>query len=218
MVGQIGGKPDLIAKAIGVMSDFYAENPLRRNDNPYEQSPVSVGNEDDLERTRGRADGGSNGQTPDDGGRSQRSQNGHGQQDGTPILNGNKTGEYPPEQTIENGKPASPQSQPASNALGPSETVTADSTQQPLDDPGSSDAALKEAANDPATHGANYDTNGSGSLLANQTNPATDATKRKDIDEEENPDAKRIKTDTGSGGESAPMIMSEGSEEGELEE
>lgn len=36
---RLGGKPDLIVKAVGVMNEFYTENPLRRNDNLYEQSP-----------------------------------------------------------------------------------------------------------------------------------------------------------------------------------
>jgi uncharacterized protein (UPF0128 family) len=47
----------LIVKAVGVMNEFYTENPLRKNDNPYEQSPASFGNEEYLDRTRGRGDG-----------------------------------------------------------------------------------------------------------------------------------------------------------------
>ena len=201
---QIGGKADLITKAVGVMNDFYTENPLKRTDNPYEQSPAS-GNEDDLERTRGR--GYSNAQTPnEDGARSQRSQNGHAGR--TPVVNGNYTTEHV-SRTMENGKPASPPSQAA-----PSEATAAES-QQPMEPSGSSDAALKKAANDPATHETTGDANGD-SFLTNQKSQAEPTPKRKDVDTAEEPSAKRLKND--SGGESAPMVMSDASEEGELEE
>jgi hypothetical protein len=203
---QIGGRTDLITKAVGVMNDFYTENPLKRTDNPYEQSPAS-GNEDDLERTRGRAY--SNAQTPnEDGARSQRSLNGHVQHDRTPVINGNGTFEHI-SQPIENGKPVSPPSQAA-----PSET-TATESQQPVEPSGSSDVALKEAANDPATHETTGDTNGD-SLLTNQTSQPDTITKRKEVESAEEPTTKRLKND--SGGESTPMVMSEASEEGELEE
>lgn len=200
---QIGGKADLITKAVGVMNDFYTENPLKRTDNPYEQSPAS-GNEDDLERTRGR--GYSNAETPnEDGARSQRSQNGHAER--TPVLNGNGAAGHDP-QPIKNGKPASP------SKSGPSHTAATNS-QQSIEPSGSSDVALKEAANDPATHETTGDANGD-SLLTNQTSQADPDGKRKEIDSAEEPAVKRLRND--SGGESAPMAMSEPSEEGELEE
>ena len=202
---QIGGRADLITKAVGVMNDFYTENPLKRTDNPYEQSPAS-GNEDDLERTRGRAY--SNVQTPnEDGARSQRSQNGHVQHDRTPVVNGNDTFEHI-SQPIENGKPVSP------SQAAPYETTAAKS-RQPVEPSGSSDVALKEAANDPATHETTGDTNGD-SLLTNQTSQLDTITKRKEVESAEELTTKRLKND--SGGESAPMVMSEASEEGELEE
>lgn len=203
---QIGGKADLITKAVGVMNDFYTDNPLKRTDNPYEQSPAS-GNEDDLEKTRAR--GHSNAHTPnEDGARSLRSQNGHIQHDRTPVINGNGSAEHV-SQTTENGKPASPQSQ-----AGRSQTTFADS-QRPVEPSGSSDVALKEAANDPATHETTGQTN-SDSLLTNQICLGDTATKRKDIESAEEPAAKHPRND--SSGESAPMVMSEASEEGELEE
>jgi protein BUR2 len=202
---QIGGKADLITKAVGVMNDFYTENPLKRTDNPYEQSPAS-GNEDDLERTRGR--GYSNAQTPnDDGARSQRSQNGHAQRERTPVINGNGTANHV-SQLTENGKPASPPSQATR-----SETTAVAS--QLVEPSGSSDAALKAAANDPATHERPGHTNGD-SFLTNQTSQADASTKRREADPAEEPAAKKLKND--SGGESAPMVMSEASEEGELDE
>ena len=35
-------------KAVGVRDELYTENPLRRNDNSYKQSPASFGNKEDL--------------------------------------------------------------------------------------------------------------------------------------------------------------------------
>jgi hypothetical protein len=207
---QIGGKADLITKAVGVMNDFYTDNPLKRADNPYGQSPAS-GTEDDLERTRGR--GYSNAHTPnEDGARSQRSQNGHIQHERTPIINGNGRVEHV-SQTIENGKPVSLPSQAEPSTSAPSDTAAAHS-QSHIEPSGSSDVALKEAANDPATHETTGHMNGD-SLLTNQLTQE-DIIKRKDVDGVEEPAAKRLKND--SGGESAPMVMSEASEEGELEE
>ncbi|OCK95029.1 uncharacterized protein K441DRAFT_676943 [Cenococcum geophilum 1.58] len=128
---QLGGMPDLIVKAVGVMNEFYTGNPLRRNDNPYEQSPASFGNGEDLDRTRGRGDVGNNRQTPtqEDRAQPQRSQNGHSQQDGdvensTSVMNSNKTAEHPSTGAFENGMPASPQSQPAPNASTHSQLVS----------------------------------------------------------------------------------------------
>jgi hypothetical protein len=199
---QIGGKANLITKAVGVMNDFYTENPLKRTDNPYEQSPASA-NEDDLERTRGRGYS----HTPSDlGTRSHPSQNGHALHEGTPVLNGNGTVEHV-SQTAEDGKSASSPSQ-----VAPSETA-ATTSQPPVEDSGNSDEALKQAANDPATHETTASTNGD-ILLTNKTNPSI--AKRKDMESAEEPATKRLKND--SGGESGPMVMSDLSEEGELEE
>ena len=201
---QIGGNAELITKAVGVMNDFYTENPLKRTDNPYEQSPAS-GNEDDLERTRGR--GYSNAQTPnEDGARSQHSQNGNNQDNRTPVMNGNGTGEHV-SQTTDNGRPESPLSQ-----APPSGITTA--PQQTVESSRSSEAALKEAANDPATHEKRTFMSGD-SLLTNQQGQS-DTVKRKEFRSAQDRAVKRLKKD--SGGESASMIMSEASEEGELEE
>jgi protein BUR2 len=197
---QIGGKAKLITKAVAVMNEFYTENPLKRTDNPYEQSPAS-GNEDDLERTRAR--GYSDAQTPnDDGTRSQQ------RREHSPTVNGNGTAEYD-SQTVENGKLES-----ASSQAVPSQT-TAAASQGPVEPSGSSDAALKEAANDPATHETIGQVNGD-LLLTNQRNDDDTPSKRKDIDSGDERSSKRFKND--SGGESAPMAMSEASEEGELDE
>lgn len=55
----LNGKEDLIVKAIDVMSNFYTENPLRKQDNPYEGSPSFS-----FENTRQRSDGSSANLTP----------------------------------------------------------------------------------------------------------------------------------------------------------
>jgi len=47
----IHGSPDLIVKAVDIMSTFYTENPLKRSDNPYTGSPSS-NTEADIARTR----------------------------------------------------------------------------------------------------------------------------------------------------------------------
>lgn len=51
---SIGGDPNRITKAIAVMREHYTEDPLKKSNNPYDQSPTwSV---EDLERTRLRAE------------------------------------------------------------------------------------------------------------------------------------------------------------------
>ncbi|KAI5862585.1 cyclin-like protein [Durotheca rogersii] len=47
----IGGNEDHCARAIQVLAEFYVENPLRKQDNPYSQSPVFI-----LENTRRRGE------------------------------------------------------------------------------------------------------------------------------------------------------------------
>jgi protein BUR2 len=47
---HLRGVPAKIVKAIDVMADFYTDNPLKKNDNPYDRSPGS--STEDLDRTR----------------------------------------------------------------------------------------------------------------------------------------------------------------------
>lgn len=56
---SINGVPERIFKAIDVMADFYTDNPLKKSDNPYDQSPEN--SIEDLERTRLRAESASPG-------------------------------------------------------------------------------------------------------------------------------------------------------------
>ena len=48
---KLGGDPDKILQAVGVLAQFWSENPLKRTENPYGESASSG---DDLERTRRR--------------------------------------------------------------------------------------------------------------------------------------------------------------------
>lgn len=77
---QIFGSTDSICKAITVMNEFYHENPLKKSDKPYSQSPMSM-NLDDLDMTRS----GFSGDTP-------RSDQGlHSQNDGHPANGDNQS-------------------------------------------------------------------------------------------------------------------------------
>jgi len=53
---QLGGDPDKIIRAVGVLSEFWSDNPLKRAENPYGESASSG---DDLDRTRRRGSDGS---------------------------------------------------------------------------------------------------------------------------------------------------------------
>jgi len=209
---QLGGRPDMIGKAVGVMNEFYSENPLKRNENPYEQSPSSVGIEEDLERTRGRNEG-FRGETPasQDG----NSRNGHHEvegENGTPVLNGNKSDHH---STNGNEKDKNSEAEPP--AAPPSSSLAN----------GSSDAPLKEAANDPTTHVENGPLNRMADLLPPGDEPISKTTpKRKDIDDSEEPTRKRPKTDSEESQATVTNAVeqvkvtdnADESEEGELEE
>ncbi|KUJ07543.1 cyclin-like protein [Mollisia scopiformis] len=52
----LGGNPEIITKAVDVLTTFWSENPLSRKDIPYAENPVSG---DDLEQTRRRESDGS---------------------------------------------------------------------------------------------------------------------------------------------------------------
>jgi protein BUR2 len=50
---QLGGSEDLIVKAVNIMYEFYSENPLKKDANPYAKTPDSNASED-LDITRRR--------------------------------------------------------------------------------------------------------------------------------------------------------------------
>jgi hypothetical protein len=208
---QLGGKPELITKAVGVINELYSENPLKKSENPYGQSPASAGHEEDLDRTRSRNEAFS-ADTPNSQDRalSQPSQNGHHKRNGetrTPIINGDRS-------ERENNKHESPK--PQDEPRSPKETTM--STTQTN---GSSDAPLKEAANDPATHEASDHTNGLSELLKNTDEVPRPSSKHKEVEDAAESDTKRLKIDSVEP-KQAPLPTTtqdaEESEEGELEE
>lgn len=186
---HLGGRPSKIFKAVEVMNEFYTENPLNRSENPYEQSPSSFGNEEELEKTRGwRSEGAS--MSPRDGGR---------------YNNRSRSPENSQNHIDKNGQPA------GSNAA----KDNADTPNSIGDENGSSDAKLKAIANDPATHekngdGKNGEVDPVSLLTVNDPQAATRSItpKRKDVDHDEDSEAKRQRVEN----------ESEASEEGELEE
>jgi hypothetical protein len=52
----LGGEPDKIVRAVGILAEFWSDNPLKRTENPYGEAASSG---DDLDRTRGRSEGAS---------------------------------------------------------------------------------------------------------------------------------------------------------------
>jgi protein BUR2 len=200
----LGGTPDMIARAVGVINEFYSENPLKRSENPYGQSPASAANEDALERTRSGHDT-FRGDTPasQDRSQSQHTQNGHQELDnGTPVANG--------------VTPAHENTPPAAEVVS---TTIVD---------GSSDKLLKEAANDPATHESIENGKGT-SELAPPDASSKSTPKRKEREAAEGPDPKKQKTDSAdipkrvslekiAGIPRNTTQEAEESEEGELEE
>ncbi|RDL42183.1 uncharacterized protein BP5553_02162 [Venustampulla echinocandica] len=208
----LGGRPNKIVKGVQILSEFWTENPLRKSEIPYEQSPSSLSNEEDLHRSRRRADVGSSEDTPSPGRKSQLAQ-GMSRQQSQAESNGtaaNTTADNSqvaktkgPTNTSDvlNGKPTSPK---------PNVDVSKEhglAVREAEEDTGGSDAALKEAANDPATHTA--------------TEPSSQNQKRKDFEAPEDPAAKRSKPSP-VGGEvpdnAEAKIAGEENEEGELEE
>lgn len=179
---QLGGKPDLIIKAVSVIYEFYTENPLKRSENPYAQSPYSVTNEDDLDGTRMRTFQSSLATpSPDGTHHSQRSQNGN------------------------------------ADHTADGEDVVALKTKL-SDDLGSSDAALKEAANDPATHEGNSHANGVAGLIpgsARGVSATLNPSPKRKADDDSNPTAKKAKVNSG---EPEGSPNSAESEDGELKE
>jgi protein BUR2 len=207
---QIGGRPEMITKAVAVINEFYSENPLKRSENPYEQSPNAFGHEDDLDRTRSTNESFRE-ETP----QSQRSQNGHHEPaggPGSPTRNGAKQGDP------DGQKPESPK--------GPVVVSTV-----PTD--GSSNKPLKEAANYPATHehDVNGRTNGTSELQNTSLEPASKSpAKRKELTSAGEPSSKRQKPESEESKQQLPKSENvdvpkantagndEASEEGELEE
>ncbi|KAF4630242.1 hypothetical protein G7Y89_g7898 [Cudoniella acicularis] len=154
---QLGGRPDKIIKAVGILTEFWTENPLRRSENPYEQSPMSFSNEEDVHRSRRRGDIGSSEDTPSPGQRSQPMQNGHSQQshaESTRAINGSEDSQAKvngSERKSTNGSGSEPKEKPSSPKQNGEQKD--DLTLKSIENgTGARDTVLKEVANDPSTH------------------------------------------------------------------
>jgi len=191
---RVGGRPDKITKATGIMFEFWTENPLQRTENPFEQSPFPFPTEEDLHRSRRKADVGSNEDTPSPG-QSQPMQNGHSQQSQSsmaPVANGNGI------------------SVPGDRLLSPKPNVETTGN-------GSSDAALKEAANDPATHSSNGGSNGVTAVVSTAdalSEAPKPSPKRKNSGGGEQPPGKRSKNNSDKSDESDKTLVGSETNEG----
>ncbi|KAI9736510.1 MAG: hypothetical protein M1818_006020 [Claussenomyces sp. TS43310] len=126
---RIEGVPERIIEAVNIMGEFYAENPLKKTDNPYEQGPD--GSVHDLDKTRLRNKSHSPASMP----REEQLVNGNGHV----VMNG----------TISN-EPNGPYGEDQMDFVG----NMSDSQGETRigRHAGDDDAGLKAAANDPATH------------------------------------------------------------------
>jgi len=181
---QLGGRIENIARGLNVLNDFWTENPLNRNDNPWSMSPLN--DENDRDKTRKRRDDGSASPMAMERSRSYQSQNGYSQQNGT--SNGVKSGQI---------SPVKEHDIPAPTTESDEKATTADVVVPKIEEPvGNSDVALKEAANDPATHEHTTDEHGiAGDIVVPVVTGTLISPKRKRDEDVEEPVAKRVKTE-----------------------
>ena len=127
---------DHCSRAIKVLAEFYTENPLRKQENPYQGSPKF-----DLENTRQKADDSSTNATP-------RTEPDRGATQSPARTNkANGTGATAVESDSQS---KDSQVRESRSKEVDSETLTAEAASKAA--PGDSDAALKEAANNPGLH------------------------------------------------------------------
>lgn len=127
---RIGGVPERIIEAVTIMGEFYAENPLKKTDNPYEQGPD--GSVHDLDKTRLRNESRSPGIKP----KAEPSGNENGGVMAMDVSSSN-----------ENGVNGIDDVGDAQSEITPD--IVAD-----VSGAGDDDAVLKAVANDPVTHQA----------------------------------------------------------------
>jgi protein BUR2 len=97
---RLGGVPQRITKAIDIMTEFYTDNPLKKGDNPYNQSPGSSA--EDLERTRLRVESTSPPQRPTDQNEEERQSPAEARTNGN-TQEGNANHEEGEEQQLDSG-------------------------------------------------------------------------------------------------------------------
>ena len=86
----LGGEPDKIVRAVGVLAEFWSDNPLKRTENPYGEAASSG---DDLDRTRGRSEGASSMALSSPDAPSMNGAEPKNEQASTPIKRKNENGE-----------------------------------------------------------------------------------------------------------------------------
>ena len=143
---RLGGTANNIVKGCSILTKFWRENPLARAENPYERSPIYTA--DDLNRSRRSAD-----ITTPSPMHTQMSRN------DSQMSNAATNGAGESLQSLKaNGKM---ERSASSNGVVKIEDSESKAAPAPKDDQrtkaveksaGTSDKALKEAANDPATH------------------------------------------------------------------
>lgn len=198
---SLNANEDHCASAIKVLAEFYTENPLRKQENPYQGSPKF-----DLDNTRRKADDSSTNVTP-------RTDPDRGTTQSPPRANNSNN-------TKVNGTAGAADATDTQSKEADSETVAAESASKTA--PGDSDTVLKEAANNPGVHQTTSAVNDDIPAKSPQPN----GTKRKEVESlgsavaaaaEEGPEPKRQRVDTASAG-AATANDDDDDDEGEVHE
>jgi protein BUR2 len=168
---RIGGEREAMSRAISTISQFYRENPLKRPDNPCDQSPHS--SEGDLEATRLRL--ASNSPTPGEKAEAEsiRMHKERAREENGEASQARRNGVVIP--TIEGETPEEG-------------VASVNGSERVMD--GDDDSRLKRAANDPAMHErVNGATNGVGGKRKEEAEereePPTKRARRSEDDESE---------------------------------
>jgi protein BUR2 len=143
---RLGGTVDKIVKGVKILSAFWRENPLMRQDNPYERSPIySV---EDLNRSRRSADIATPSPMHSQQMARNDSQMSNGAVNGTGEGSQNSRANGRMEKSISSNGVARVEER-RDRKLGVQDESIVKAVESSA---GTSDKALKEAANDPATH------------------------------------------------------------------
>jgi protein BUR2 len=142
---RLGGSADKIVKGVKILSNFWKENPLMRQDNPYERSPIYSA--EDLNRSRRSADIASPSPLHSQMARN-NSQMSNGPTNGTGESSYNSQNNGRMEKSISSNGIPKPEDRKERKSMQKDEPIV----KAVESSNGTSDKALKEAANDPATH------------------------------------------------------------------
>jgi len=194
---HLGANMTKVVQAAHVLNKFYQENPLKKSHQPFAQTPSSIGG-DDLEKTRARSERRASGDSTSSQAapHSQRTQNGA---QGDHPTNGTveRRLSQPKEAIDSNVKPETSNTVAANEN---SESLTSQASLRDQNSSGSTDAALKEAANDLSVHVEIQQANGIDAI----SEPKISA-KRKLVEDTEEPAAKKPKIDSDNSKAPAPV-------------